>query len=168
MRPQIGKGFFRILGKIGERASELVGSLKSLEQQDVIDRQGKERIGFATEVRDAIFDRGINDRIVIELVGNGFVVALEEVLVEAIVFVEQLQRRLKALGEAINRCAVKAFVVHTANFENDPHLTCLGEKSVRTDEAVEIDLLAERAGLVVVFEDSAKPEHSHSFGSQRD
>jgi hypothetical protein len=34
---------------------------------------------------------------------------------------------------------------------------------VRADEAIEIDLLAERAGLVVVFEDPAKPEHDDPF-----
>ena len=44
-----------------------------------------------------------------------------------------------------------------------PDLAALGEKHVRTDEAVEIDLLAERAGLVVVLEDPAKPKHDHLF-----
>src|SRR5208283_4810768 len=37
MRPQIGNGFFRILGKLGERASQLVGNLKPLVQHYVID-----------------------------------------------------------------------------------------------------------------------------------
>src|SRR5208283_4379659 len=53
-----------------------------------------------------------------------------------------------------------------ANFEDDAHLAAFCEKDVRSDEAVEIDLLAQRAGLVVVFEDSAKPKHGHPFGSQ--
>ena len=84
-------------------------------------------------------------------------------MVEAKVFVEQLQRRLKALGEAVNGRVVETLVVHAAHFEDDADVAALGEKHLRTDEAVEIDLLAERAGLVVVFEDSAKPEHGHPF-----
>src|ERR1700691_6421647 len=114
MRPQIGNGLFRIFGKLGERVSQLRYSLKSLVQHDVIDREGEERIGLACEVRDTILDRGINDRIVVELVRNRFVVPFEEVLVEAEVFVEKFQRRLKALGEAVNRAVVGASNRHTA------------------------------------------------------
>ena len=36
----------------------------------------------------------------------------------------------------------------------------------RLDEAIEIDLLTEGAGLVVVLEDPAKSEHVHPFGLQ--
>ncbi len=65
--------------------------MKSLVQQHVIDRQGKEHVGLTAEVGDAIFDRGVYDRIGVELVRDRFVVALEEVLVNAVVLVEQLQ-----------------------------------------------------------------------------
>ena len=110
------------LGFLGNSASALPSlsrSLKSLVQHDVIHRQGKERVGFAAEVGDAILDRGVNDWIGVELVRDGLVVALEEVLVDAVVFVEQLQRRFKALRETVNRRAVEALIVHTANFEDD-------------------------------------------------
>src|SRR6266436_2151617 len=99
MRPQTGKRFLRILGKLGERSSEFPRGLKSLVKHYVIDRQGKERVGLAAEVGDAVFDRGINDRIAVKLVGDGLVVALEEVLVDAVVFIEELQSRLKTLAE---------------------------------------------------------------------
>ena len=102
LRPQIGKSLFRILGKLGERASELLGSLKSLVQHHVIDGQGKERVGLAAEVGDAIFDRGVHDGVGIELVGDGFVVPLEEILVDAVVFVEQFQSRFEPFREAID------------------------------------------------------------------
>ena len=87
-------------------------------------------------------------------------------MVDAVVFVEQLQRRFEPLRETVNRSAVETLVIDAANFEDDADLPALGEKNVRTDETVEIDLLAERAGLVVVLEDSAKPEHGHPFGLQ--
>ena len=56
MRSQIRKGFSRVLGQLGYRASQLVGGLKSLIQDDVIDRQGKKCVGLAAQVGDAIFD----------------------------------------------------------------------------------------------------------------
>src|SRR5208283_5720980 len=91
MRPEISKGLPWILGELGERASELLGNLKSLVQHHVIDRQGKERVGLAGEVGDAVFDRGVYYGVAIELVRDRLVVAFEEVLVDAEVFVEQLQ-----------------------------------------------------------------------------
>ena len=87
-------------------------------------------------------------------------------MVEPVVFVKQFQRRLKALRETVNRCVIKALVIDAANFENHTDLPALGEKDVRADEAIEIDLLAEGAGLVVVLEDAAKSEHGHLFGLQ--
>ena len=91
LRPQICKGLPWILGELGERGFKLLGNLKPLVQHHIIDGQGKESVGLAAEVGDAVFDRSVHDRVGIELVGDGLVVALEEVLVDAIIFVEQLQ-----------------------------------------------------------------------------
>jgi len=74
MRLQIGEGLFRVLRKLRKGASELVHSLKTLVQHDVIDRQGEERVGLAPEIRDAILNRGVYDWVAIELVGDGLVV----------------------------------------------------------------------------------------------
>src|SRR5208283_2471412 len=166
MRPEISKGLLWILGELGERGSELLGNLKSLVQHHVIDGQGKERVGLAAEVGDAVFDRSVHNGAGVEFVGDRFLVAFEEVLVDAVVFVEQLQGRFEALRETVNRGIVETLVIDAAYFEDDAHLAAFCEKDVRPDEAVEIDLLAQRAGLVIVFEDSAKPEHGHPFGSQ--
>ena len=65
----------------------------------------------------------------VELVRNGFVVPFEQILIEPVVFVEQLQRRFEALGESVNRCAVEALEIDAAHFEDDPDLATLGEKS---------------------------------------
>ena len=85
-------------------------------------------------------------------------------MVDAAVFVEQLQRGFEALRETVNRSRIEALVVHAADFKDEADLTGLGQKDVRTDEAKEIDLLVERAGLAVVFEDAAKSEHGRPFG----
>jgi len=64
-------------------------------QHHVIDRQRKERVGLACQVGDAILDRGVYDGVSVELVGDGLVVAFEEVLVEAVVFVEKLSKLIR-------------------------------------------------------------------------
>src|SRR5271168_3429035 len=106
MRLQIGEGFFRILRKLRKCSSELMHSLKTLVQHDVINRQGEERVGLAPEMRDAILNGSVYDGVSIELVRDGLVVALEEVLVDAVVFVEQFQSGFKTLREGINRSGV--------------------------------------------------------------
>jgi len=168
MGAKLGDGLFRIPRKAGERAGEPMRSLHSLGKHNVIDRKRKERIGLAGEVGDARLDRRVHDGIAVELVRDGFVVALEQILVDAVVLIEQLQRGLKTFCEAIDRSAVKTLIIHTTHFEDKADITALGEKDVRADETEEVDLLAERAGLSVVFEDTVKPEHGHPFGRQLD
>ena len=107
------------------------------------------------QIRDAVLDGGVYDGIAVELVGDGFVVSFEEVLIDAVVFIEQLQRGFEPLRQTVNRSVVEALVVNAAHFEDDAEVPGLGEKTCRSDEAVEIHLLVERAGLVVVLEDSA-------------
>src|SRR5271156_1473997 len=143
MCPQIRENFFRIPRKLGEGLFELGRGLKSLMQHHVIDRKGKQRVGLAAQVGNAVLDRGVYDGVGVKLVGDGFVVALEEVLVDSVAFIEQLQSGFKALRETVKRSAVETLVVHSANFEDDAHLAGLGEKNVRANEAIQIDLLAE-------------------------
>src|SRR5271169_4577709 len=168
MRSQIGEGFLGILRKLGKRASQFLGHLKSLVQDRVIDGKGKQRVGLAVEIRDTVPYRRVYDGIGVQLVGYGLVVALEEVLVDTIVFIEQLQGRFEPLRETIKGSRVEALIVNAANFEDGTYLPGLCEKDLRPDKAVEVDLLAEAASLVVVLEDPAKPEHGYPFGSQRD
>src|SRR5258708_4202841 len=118
MRSQIGDGFFRILRKLRKRSSELMHSLKTLVQHDVIDRQGEERVGLAPEIRDAILNRGVYDWVAIELVGDGLVVALEEVLVDAVVLVEQFQSGFETFRETVKRSGVGTLVIDASHFEN--------------------------------------------------
>jgi hypothetical protein len=91
MSPQMGEGLFWIPRELGKRGSELIRCRKSLMQNHVVNRKGEKRVCFCAQVGDAVFDRSINNRIGVKLVGDGLVVALEEVLVDAIVFVEQFQ-----------------------------------------------------------------------------
>src|SRR5580692_7587126 len=130
MRAKLGDGFFRIFRKVGERAGEPMRSLHSLGKHNEVDRKRKERIGLAGEVGDARLDRRVHDGIAVELVRDGFVVALEQILVDPVVLVEQLQGGLKTFCEAVYRSDVKTLVIHATYFEDKADLTTLGEKDV--------------------------------------
>src|SRR5712692_4099404 len=96
MRPEFAERFGGTFLNFEERPSECASVPKALEQNYVVDRKRKKRVRFGGKESDAIFDGGIYDRIVIELVRDRFVVSLEEVLVDAVVVVEQLECRFEA------------------------------------------------------------------------
>src|ERR1700756_1647400 len=96
MRAEVAKGFGGVVRKFEEGVSERACVTKPFKQNDVIDRKRKKRVGFACKIRQTILDGCIYDRSVIELVGDILVVPLEEVLVDAIVFVEEFKCRFEA------------------------------------------------------------------------
>src|SRR3984957_11213925 len=118
MRLQIGEGFFRILRKLRKGAPEFVDGLKTLVQNHVIEGQGKQSVSLTAEIGDAILNRSVYDGVSIELVRDALVVALEEILVNAVVFVKEFQSGFETLRETVKRSGVEALVVHTAHFED--------------------------------------------------
>ena len=67
-------------------------SLKSLKEHHVVDGKRKERVGLAREVGDAILDGGIDNRVGVEFVRDGLIIPLKQVLIDSVVFIEQLER----------------------------------------------------------------------------
>ena len=132
---------------------------RSLIEDHVVEGEGEERIGLAAQVGDAVLDGGVYNRVAVEFVRNGFVVALEKILVDAIVVAKEFQSGLEALGQSINRCSVETLIVHAVNFQDDADLPCFREEHLGADEAVEVHQFAERAGFLVVLEDAFKAEH---------
>ena len=86
---QLYESLRRPFWEIGERATESSSVAKALKQDDVIDGEGEKRIRFGGEVGNSIFDRGINDGASVEFVGDSRVVAFEEVLIDAVVLIEE-------------------------------------------------------------------------------
>src|SRR5882762_7838464 len=128
-------------------------------ENHIVDGKRKKGVGLTAKIGDTVLDRRVHDRVAVEHVRDGLVVALEEVLVDAIVVAKQFQRRLETLREYIDGCSVEALVIHTTHFENDAELAGLRKEHFGADESVEVHSFIERASLVVVFEDSFKPEH---------
>src|SRR5580704_13985798 len=159
LRAQFEKTLGGMLEKPEERGLQALGGFGPLVEHDVIHGKREQRASLRFEVGDAIPDGGIDNRIRIELVWDGLVVALEQVLVQAAIFIEQFEGRLQALGETIDRRLVQALVVDAANFENDPDFSGLGQEDFGSDEPVEIHLFRERAGFLVVLENSLEFKH---------
>src|SRR5258708_30434722 len=132
MRLQIGEGFFRILRKLRKGACEFMHGLKTLVQNHVIEGQGKQSVSLSAEIGDAIINRSVNDGVSIELVRDGLVVALEEVLIDAVVFVEQFQSGFETFRETVKRSGVETLVVHAAHLDAD--FAGLRKKDMGTDE----------------------------------
>src|SRR5882762_3849064 len=96
MRPEFTERFGGPLRNFEQRTSECASVPEALEQDYVVDRKRKKRVGFGRKESDAIFDGGIYDSIAIEPVRDRFVVSLEEVLIDAVVVVEQLECTFEA------------------------------------------------------------------------
>src|SRR5216683_164286 len=154
MRPEFTERFGGLFRNFEQRTSECASVPEALEQNYVVDGKRKKRVRLGRKESDAIFDGGIYDRIAIELVRDRFVVSLEEVLVDAVVFVEQLERRFEALCETVERVPVKALVINTPDLKDDSEVSRLGQEHMGINKPVEVYLLIEGAGLFVELEDS--------------
>src|SRR5947199_5552562 len=89
-------------------ASERPCVAEALAQNYVVDRKRKKCVCFGRKESDAILDGGVYDRFAIELVRDRFVVPFEEILIDAIVVVEQLECRFEALCQAVESVPVQA------------------------------------------------------------
>src|SRR2546429_7948886 len=143
MRAEVAEGFGGLVRKFEEGASERACVTEPFKQNDVIDRKRKKRVGFGCKICQTILDGCIYDRSVIELVGDTLVVPLEEVLVDPVVFVEELECRFEALCQAVERVSVQALVVDAPNFKDDTEVSRLGEEDVGIDKAIQVHLFVE-------------------------
>src|SRR5205823_13389221 len=100
MRAEFTESFRGPFRNFKEGASECLCGAEALAQNYVVDRKRKKRFCFGRKESDTILDGGVNDGIAIELVRDTLVVPFEEVLVDAVVVVEQLERRFEALCQA--------------------------------------------------------------------
>src|SRR5258708_5268274 len=96
MCAEVTQPFCRPFREFEQGTSECAGVAEALEQNYVVDRKRKKPIRFGRKESDPILDGSIYDWLAIELVRDRFVVSLEEVLVNAVVVVEQLECRFEA------------------------------------------------------------------------
>src|SRR5712671_1105870 len=137
MRAEFSERFNGTLRNFEEAATERPRVPEALEQNYVVDRKRKKCVRFGRKESDAILDGGVHDRFAIQLVGDRFVVPFEEVLVDAIVVVEQFECRFEALGQAIERVPVQALIIDATNLKDDAEVPRLGEEDMGIDKPVE-------------------------------
>src|SRR5208282_14795 len=143
MRREVGNSLPRLLRKLGKRAADFVQGGKSSVENHIVNGERKKCVRLAAKIGDAVQDGRVDDGVRIEPVGNGFVVALEQILVNAAAFIKQLQCGFEAFCELIDRGRVQTLVIDAADFKNDACLAGLRKKDVPADEPEQIDLLAE-------------------------
>src|SRR6266513_406652 len=149
-------GAFR---NIEEGTAEGACIAEALAQNYVVNRKRKKRVCFGRKESDAILDGGVYDRFAIELVRDRFVVPFEEVLVDAVVVVEQLECRFEALCQAVERVPIQALVIDAPNLKDDAQVFGFGKENMRIDKAIQVHLFVEGTCLFVILEDSLKPKH---------
>src|SRR6267154_165161 len=115
-----------------EGVSERPCVAEALAQNYVVDRKRKKRVCFGGKECNAILDGGVNDRFAIELVRDTLVVPFEEVLIDAVVVVEQFECRFEALCQAVECVPIQALVVDPPNLKDDAQVSGLGNESMRT------------------------------------
>src|SRR6266403_426092 len=143
MCAQFTKSFGGPLRNFKDGASERPCVAEALAQNYVVNRKRKKRVCFGRKESDAILDGGVYDRFSIELVRDTLVVPFEEVLVDAVVVVEQFECRFEALCQAVERVPIQALVVDPPNLKEDAQVSGLGKESMRTDKSVQVYLFVE-------------------------
>jgi hypothetical protein len=108
-------------------------------KNDQVNGERKKAFGFFLEIRDAIPDRRIDNGFAAERMRNGLMVALEQELIDAVVLIEHAQGRFQTLGQGVHSRSFQAFVIDTANFNNDTDLPRFRKEDMRSDKAKEID-----------------------------
>src|SRR6267378_3207396 len=143
MRAEFTESFGGPFRNIQEGTSEGPCIAEALAQNYVVDRKRKKCVCFGRKESDAILDGGVNDGFTIELVRDRFVVPFEEILVDAIVVVEQLECRFEALCQAVERVSGQTFVIDPTNLKDDAQVSGFGKENMRIDKAVQVHLFVE-------------------------
>src|SRR5260370_6386961 len=133
--PQLSQRPERVLWKFEQNAAHSALVAESLEQDDVVNGKREELVGFARQIRNAIADGGIDDRVSIEFVRDGLVVDPEDVLVDAEFLVEEFQCRFEPLCKSVNGISVEAFEVHATHFNDRTDIPPLRDEKALVNQA---------------------------------
>ena len=122
--------------------------------------------GLAAEVDDAIFDHGVCDGVDVRACRGWSRCCAERGIGRHYSFHRDSFAPIQAassetVSRRVRRGTRKSALMNFRRMR--PTSPLLVRKAVRTSKAVEVDQLTERAGFVVILEDSAKPEHSPSL-----
>lgn len=113
---------------------------------------GREELGAGLE---HLIDR----RVRMAGVGDGGVVALDEVLQESDVVIAQPERRVEATGHTIPILVVEALGIDTGELQHDAEIAALRQEDPVVEEGVELDQRVQGAGLAVGLMHAPERQH---------
>ncbi len=151
-----------------ENVPKIPFSLSRFEYHYVKDGERIEAFSLALEIGNPVPNGRVHHRVCVLAIRNSWVLALEEVLVNAALVVEDFEGCLLPFGVLVNDVAVEGFVIHAAHAENHSQIRTLGEKNVVVNEPKQIDLLIQRARLTVALEGLRQPKHGVASESVRE
>ena len=154
--------------QLREHRPEVPGIAEAFEEHDEINRDGKEVLRLVREIGDAVTDGCVDDGFAVECVRNHRAVAFEQILVDAIVFIEEFERGFEPLGQSVDGLLVQTLVIDPLDLEDQTEVPGLGQKRVLVDKSIEIHALVQRAGFYVVPEDAFESKHRASISRKRE
>ena len=92
---------------------------KSLVEDDVVDLDRIELFGATSKVGCPVPDSLVNEFVVVELVRDRLVVALEKILVDAVLLAKSPHRCLEAMRDIVQSVLVQALVVDPVHLDDD-------------------------------------------------
>src|SRR2546426_12385833 len=96
---------------------------ETLVKDDVVDADRVKLLGLGLEMVHAAADGLVDDFVVIELVRNGRVVALEEILIDPKLGVKDFLGDLQPTRDTVERVLVQALVVDALNLNDNPQIS---------------------------------------------
>ena len=136
-------------------------------EQDQVERQVVEVVAAAVQVGRAALNRLVRDRRLARGGDERADRALQEVLIDAAVLVEQSQRRLEPVRERLALRMRQALVVDAPNPVHDADMAGLREERRVVDESPERQEAVHAARIAVVAEDAADAHHDATSTSTR-
>ena len=136
-------------------------------EQDQVEREVVELVAAAVQVGRAALDRLVRDRLLARCGDERADRALQEVLIDATVLVEQSQRRLEPVRERLALRMGQALVVDAPNPVHDADMAGLRQERRVVDEAPQRQQTVDAARVAVVAEDAADAHHDATSTSTR-
>src|SRR5439155_26892913 len=96
---------------------------ETLVKDDVVNADRVKLLRVRLEMVHAVADGLVDDFVVIELVRNGRVIALQEVLIDPKLGVKDFLRNLQATSDTVERVLVQALVVDALNLNDNAQIS---------------------------------------------
>ena len=159
----------RLAGRLPEAAQLRAAPrhVRGFVEQDQVEREVVEVVAATVQVGRSALDRLVRDRLLARRGDERSDRALQEVLIDAAVLVQQSQRGLEAVRQRLALRMGQALVVHAPNAVHHAHMAGFREERRVVDEAPEREEAVHASRVAVVAEDASDAHHDATSTSTR-